>query len=76
MITPTQNLLAVHRDPVIRKNGLKIKGKRFYTDVVKHLFTNRVIEDWYKLSATVIETKTIHSFKKRLQDYLQTVGSH
>ena len=51
-----------------RGNGYKLEKLRFRTDVGRHWFTNRVVNDWNRLSRHVVSAETITSFKKRLDE--------
>ena len=63
------NILTVDRNSITRNNGLKLKGKRFHTDVAKNFFANRVINEWNKLPHEVVHAPSINSFKNRLDKY-------
>ena len=64
-----ENYFQRNDDPRTRNNGFKLKGKRFQTNVAKHYFTNRVVEDWNRLPKPVVESKNVEMFKNRLDKY-------
>ena len=53
-----------------RGNGNKLEKLRFRTDVGKHWFTNRVVNDWNRLSRHVVGAESISSFKRRLDKWM------
>ena len=50
-----------------RGHILKLKKSRVVTDLRQHFFTERVINIWNQLESSVVEAKTINTFKSRLQ---------
>ncbi len=57
---------------VTRGNGYKIASKRFSSREAKHLFFNRVVNAWYSLPASVVESESVATFKNRLDKYLMS----
>ena len=53
-----------------RGNGNKLEKLRFRTDVGKYWFTNRVVNDWNRLSRHVVGAESISSFKRRLDKWM------
>ena len=51
-----------------RNNGYKLEKLRFRTDIGKNWVTNRVVNDWNRLSRHVVESETLNTFKKRLDE--------
>lgn len=49
-------------------NGLQLRGNRFYADIGKYFYANRVIEHWTILPATVVNTKRAVSFNMGVDD--------
>ena len=47
-------------------NGLNLYKFRFRKDIGNNWFTNRVVEEWNKLSKHVVSARTIDTFDKRL----------
>jgi hypothetical protein len=64
-----ENYFQRNNDLRTRNNGFKLKGKRFQTNVGKHFFTCRVIDDWNRLPQTVVESKNVEMFKNRLDKF-------
>ena len=54
---------------ITRGHNFKLKKKRFYTDVAKFNFVNRVIDAWNSLPAVVVNSLTIDTFKKKLDHH-------
>ncbi len=56
----------------MRTQGHKYKLKKFRSrlDVRKQFFSQRVINDWNKLLAVVVEATSVTSFKKRYNSYI------
>ena len=48
-----------------RSNGYKLGKPRFRTDIGRHWFTNRVVNDWNMLDKHVVSAESTSSFKKR-----------
>ncbi len=49
-----------------RSNGSKLDKFRFNKDIGKNWFTNRVMDEWNRLSIHVVSANTMDSFKRRL----------
>ena len=61
-----KNILVLDDNLITRNNGLKLKGKRYKTDIAKHFFTNRIVDVWNKLPSDVVNANTINEFKNRI----------
>ena len=59
---------------ITRNNGLKLKGQRFNSDLRRNFFNFRVIDFWNKLPASVVQTNTVATFKKKLDEYYKENG--
>ena len=55
-----------------RGHILKLKKSCVVTDLRQHFFTERVINIWNHLESSVVEAKTINTFKSRLQKIYDT----
>ena len=53
-----------------RGHSLKLFKARVNKDVLKFSFGNRVMENWNKLPEEVINSKSINSFKNKIDKYL------
>ena len=49
-----------------RGHRFKLDKSRFRTNLRKHFFTNRIIDDWNALPAETVEAETLLTFKTRL----------
>ena len=65
----TSDLFELSHNTQTRGNSLKLEKGRCRLDVRKHYFTNRVINLWNDLPDTVIQAKTLNSFKNRLDRF-------
>ena len=63
------SLFTLDTNGVTRNNGYKIVGKRFSLDITRNFFTYRVVEEWNKLPAEVVNSNTIETFKSRLDKF-------
>ena len=61
-------VLEISNQDRTRGNGYKLEKLRFRTDVGKHWFSNRVVNDWNRLSGHVVSAETLGSFKRRLDE--------
>ena len=57
-----------------RGNGMKLKGQRANLDVTKHFYTHEIINEWNSLPTSVVNSKTIDTFKKRLDKHMEEKG--
>ncbi len=57
-----------------RSNGYKLDKFRFRKEIGKNFFTNRVVGEWNKLPANVVDANTIESFKWRLDRFMDGEG--
>ena len=64
--------LTVDRSNLTRNNGYKIIGKRFTSNEAKHFFFNRVVNIWNGLPRSAVDSRTVATFKNRLDKYLQS----
>ena len=53
-----------------RGNQLKMTKRRFFTDVGKYAFSNRIVDNWNKLSDDIISAPTTTLMKRRLDVHL------
>ena len=67
-----ENMFVLDTESVTRTNGMKLKGKRFNTDLRKNYFNIRVINRWNALPASVVSARTIDTFKARLDKYFES----
>jgi len=54
-----------------RGNGLKSHQGRFRSDIMKNLFTARVLKPWNRLPGEVVKSPSLEVFKKLLDMALQ-----
>ena len=59
-------VLLVKEKVKTRTNGFKLDKFRYWKDVGKNWFTNRVVEEWNKLSKHVVSVRTVYTLEKRL----------
>ena len=59
-------IIIVKEEVRARINGFKLDMFRFRKDVNKNWFTNKVVEEWNKLSKHMVSTGTIDILKKWL----------
>ena len=57
-----------------RGNGLKLRGYRSNLDSTKYYFTNDIVDEWNKLPENIIQSKTISTFKTKLDQHLLVSG--
>ena len=57
---------------VTRNNGVKLKGKRFQTNVAKNFFTYKIINEWNALPSEVVTATSVNMFKNRLDKILKS----
>ena len=53
-----------------RTNGFKLEKFRYRKEIGKNWFTNRVVNEWNRLSRQVVSANTIDCFKKRLDRFM------
>ena len=53
-----------------RGHPFKLYKTRFYKDIGKFAFSNRIFEQWNSLSAHVVTAESVNQFKNRLDKYL------
>ena len=53
---------------------IKLDKFRFRKEIGKNWFTNRVVDEWNKLSINVVNAETIDSFKTRLDKFMDSEG--
>ena len=63
-------ILRISNQDRTRNNGFKIEKSRYKKELGKNWFSNRVVDEWNKVSSQVVGVKTIESFKRRLDKYM------
>ena len=69
-----EKVLTIISQDRTRNNGFKLEKCRFNKEIGKNWFTNRVVDDWNRLNQQVVNAKTIGSFKRRLEDFMDGDG--
>ena len=62
-------VLTIGSQDITRSNGFKLEKCRSSKEIGRNWFTNRVVDDWMRLSQQVLSAQTIGSFK-RLDDFM------
>jgi ribonucleases P/MRP protein subunit RPP40 len=67
-----ENLLftRIAEDSVTRGHSLKLSKRRFYTDLGKFSFGNRVVTEWNQLPTSVVQAPSVNIFKTQIDNYL------
>ena len=53
---------------------MKLSKQRTSLDVRKYSFSQRVVQEWNKLSQDVVEATSVNQFKNRLDKFWQRYG--
>ena len=61
-------VLTISSQDRTKNNRFKLEKCRFNKEIGRNWFTNRVVDDWNRLSQQVVSAQTIGSFKRRLDD--------
>ena len=59
----------LQENSITRNNGCKIVGRRFQTEIARNWFTYRVVDEWNRLPNLVVNSETLSTFKKRIDEY-------
>ncbi len=59
---------------VTRGNAYNIASKRFSSEEAKHFFFNREVNARNSLSASVVESESVATFKDRLDKHLMSIS--
>ena len=68
------HITLANRNYNTRGHSLKIDKQHCRTDIRKHFFTQRVVNDWNSLPEEVVECGTIDTFKNRLDKYFKEIN--
>ena len=49
-----------------RGHSLKLRKRRCYTDMRRHFFAERVVDNWNRLKETTVSATTVNGFKNQL----------
>ena len=63
-------VLIISEQDRTRSNGFKLDKFRFRREIGRNWFTNRVVDEWNKLSNFVVSAGTLESFKGRLDRFM------
>ena len=66
----TNNLLTFEKNSKTRSNGFKIVKVQTNSNPFKNFFTNRIVNSWNSLPASVVSSETVNSFKNALDRHL------
>ena len=66
-----EDYIIFDRSNITRCHTFKITDKRFTSNKAKRFFFNRFVNVWNSLPANVVDSKTIITFKNRLDKYLE-----
>ncbi|XP_051789435.1 uncharacterized protein LOC127529561 [Erpetoichthys calabaricus] len=76
-----KGISAVDRDCYFKMSSSRTRGHswklvkgKFRTNIRKFFFTQRTIETWNKLPSSVVDSKTLGSFKTRLDVFLEEIS--
>lgn len=64
-----EDLFVLDDNSRTRNNGFKLKGKRLNLEITGHFFTHRVINEWNRLPADVVNAETLNTFKSRFDKF-------
>lgn len=67
-------VLIVSDPGITRTNGFKLDKFRFKKEIGRNWFTNRVVDEWNRLSRDVVGATTLDCFKKRLDNFMDSDG--
>jgi len=73
-VDASQLFQLVTLDRELRGHKLKIFKQPCYKNVRKYL-TQRIINEWNRLTVNVVDTQSVSSFKSRLDDYWSDMGN-
>jgi hypothetical protein len=60
---------------ILRRHRYNIYKPTVHTDIYKHHFVNRVVDQWNSLPEALLDLPQFSLFKKRLKEYLLTNGN-
>lgn len=70
-----ENVLNLNTNRTPRSNECKLDRFRFRKEICKNWFTNRLVEEWNKLSKYhIVEANTINGFKLKPDRYMLWEG--
>ena len=52
---------------------MKLEKKQVHLDIIKHFFTQRVVDYWNALSQSVVDAENINQFKDQLNIHLYNI---
>ena len=55
-----------------RTNSYKLEKFRFKKEILKNWFTNRLVDEWNRLSSHVVSAKSIGCLKNRLDKFMDS----
>ena len=55
----------------LRGHSLKLFKDRFNTNIGKHSFANRVVDEWNLLTEDIISCNTVNQFKVKIDHHLR-----
>ena len=67
-------LFEMNNASITRSNGMKLKVQRYNTIARKSCFNVRVVDNWNRLPASVVSSKSIDIFKSRLDKHFRETG--
>lgn len=69
-----RNYFTLDDDAITRNNGVKLRGRRFRTNVAKNFFTYGVVNYWNGLPSEVVSSTSVNMFKNRIDKHFKSRG--
>ena len=57
-------ILSVNNQTRTRNNGFKLVKSRFRGEIGRNWFSNRIVDEWSRLSTHIVSAQTMGSFKR------------
>ena len=57
-----------------RSNGFKLTKFTFHREVGRNWYGNRVVDEWNKLPAEILQTNRVDTFKNKLDSHMDNQG--
>ena len=67
----SKEVLNFNKNTQLRSHSLKLTKNKFKISCREHLFSNRIFNDWNRLTEEIVTAPTVEAFKTKLDKFIE-----